>query len=180
MTQPDYIVPCSPWHLLFLCERMRADEIEQYLALTGAAEFKPDVAALGMANMAAAGPSFTIVAEIDGANVPVVSGGFTEVIPGVWSSWMVGSKEGWDLHWRKITKGTLWVFGFMFETMQARRLQTNALASREAACWWYERSLKMQPEGIWARFGRNGEDVACFARLAPAPLNLEAHNGQRE
>jgi len=171
MKTPSYIVPCSLWHLVYLCENMRADEIEQYLALTGAEKFDPAVAALGMGNMAAAGPAFSVVVKDDqGRQLPISAGGYTEVIPGVWSSWMVGTQAGWDKHWRTITKATIWVIDFMFNDMGARRLQTNALASRNEACWWYEKSLKMLPEGVWARFGKNGEDVACFARTAPAPV----------
>lgn len=164
---PSYVVPCSAWHLVYLVENMRPDEIEQYLALTGADEFKVDVVVAGMLQMMLAGPAFTVLGD---DNLPVSAGGYTEAIPGVWSSWMVGSVAGWEKYWRRITIGTRWVIDFMFEAMGARRLQTNALASRTEACWWYEKSLKMVPEGVWSGFGRNGEDVACFARLRPVTV----------
>lgn len=168
-TAPSYVVPCSAWHILFLVDNMRADEIEQYIALTGAETYRKDVVVSGMLNMMLTGPAFTVVGA-DG--LPVSAGGYTEVIPGVYNSWMVGTQAGWDKYWRRITIGTRWVMDFMFEEMGARRLQTSALVSRDAACWWYQKSLKMVPEGVWVRFGRDGEDVACFARTAPRPVEV--------
>lgn len=178
MKTPSYIVPCSLWHLVYLCENMRSDEIQQYLALTGAETFDPGVAALGMANMMATGPAFSVVvADAEGRQLPVCAGGYTPVIPGVWSSWMVGTQVGWNRSWRTITKATVWAMEFMFNEMGARRLQTNALDSRDEACWWYQKSLRMIPEGVWAKFGKNGEDVACFARTAPNPVEAQVVEG---
>lgn len=175
MKTPKNIVPCSMWHLLYLCEHMREDEIAQYMALTGADSYKPEIAANGMFNMG--GPRFTLV---DDDNLPVVAGGYAEVIPGVWNSWMVGTSEGWEKHWREITRASKWMIEFMFDKMGARRLETMALADRSAACFWYEKSLKMVPEGMRVGFGMNGEDVAFYGRVRPLSVTVEEVNhGQR-
>lgn len=156
---PSGVVPCKSVHLIYLCERMRPDEIEQYKALTGAKEYDPEVAAKGFINTP--GLKYTLLGD-DG--LPVISGGYQEVSPGVWQSWMVGSMDGWGKYWRSITKASRWMMDGLME-LGARRLQTNALASRTQAIEWYKRSLKMSYEGTWKRFGANGEDVVCFARV---------------
>lgn len=159
---PSNLVPCKLVHLLYLCERMRPDEIEQYLALTMGKEYHPDTAAIGFANTP--GIKFTLLGP-DG--YPAASGGYEEVLPGVWQSWMVGSTEGWETSWRGLTKATRWLMDGLFE-LGARRLQTSALASRTRALEWYERGLLMQREGTLRNFGANGEDVAMYARVMEA------------
>lgn len=157
---PSNVVACRNTHLQYLCERMRPDEIEQYLALTDVEAYDPDVAARGFMNIA--GLKFTVV-DTDG--LPLAAGGYWEVSQGVWQSWMVGSCDGWSTHWRSMTKAVRWLMGGLFE-MGARRLQTNGLASRTKAIEWYERSLGLRREGTMRAMGRHGEDVAFFARLA--------------
>jgi len=157
---PKNTVRFLNWHAQYLTERMRPDEIEQYIALTGAKEFDPEVAARGFMNIP--GHKYTL---IDDEGFPIVCGGYQEVQPGIWQSWMVGSMDGWGKYWRSITKASRWMMDGLME-LGARRLQTNALASRTQAIEWYKRSLKMSYEGTWRRFGSNGEDVACFARVS--------------
>lgn len=157
---PSNMVECKNVHLTYLCERMRPDEIEQYLSITGAKTFNAEVVSRGFMNIP--GHKFTVLGK-DG--LPVAAGGYEEVAPGVWQSWMVGSCEGWATHWRSITKATRWLMDGLME-MGARRLQTTALASRTKAIEWYVKSLGLSYEGTWRKFGKNGEDVACFARVA--------------
>ena len=157
---PSNIVACRNADLIWLCDRMRPDEIEQYLALTFAEKWDPEVAARGFMNTG--GMKFTVL-QNDG--LPAAAGGYEEVQPGVWQSWMVGTPEGWAEQWRSLTKATRWLMDGLIE-QGARRLQTTALASRECAIEWYERSLRMTREGTMRGYGRQGEDVAMFARLA--------------
>lgn len=156
---PSNVIPCRNAHLVYLCERMRPDEIEQYIALTHAKAYDPEVAAAGF--IGTPGLKFTVLGK---DLLPAASGGYSEIQPGVWQSWMVGSMEGWESEWRSMTKATRWLMDGLFE-MGARRLQTNALASRVKAIEWYERALGLVHEGTWRQFGANGEDVACFARV---------------
>lgn len=166
---PSNVIPCTLPHLVYLCGRMREDEIVQYVALTGAEKYDPDVAAVGM--FSGNGPRFTMVGK---DRMPVVAGGYNEVLPGVWNSWMVGTQDGWDKNWRSITRASRWMIDLMFEHFRARRLETMALADRSAACWWYEKSLGMVYEGTRVGLGVGGEDVACYGRLAP---RKEVSNG---
>lgn len=171
MKTPSNIVPCRLWHLLYLCENMRVDEIEQYMALSGAESFSPEVAAAGFYNTG--GPMFSLIGK-DG--LPVVAGGYFQVVPGVWNSWMVGTKDGWANYWRSITKASRWMMDFMFQDMGARRLETSAITSRAEACWWFVKSLGMAEEGIRVGFGQKGEDVAIYGKLRPAE---EVKDGRR-
>lgn len=157
---PSSVVPCRLVHLVYVCERMRADEIEQYAALCG--PFDPERAAIAFAR--APGHKFTVLGP-DG--FPAACGGYEEVFPGVWQSWMAGTPAGWTTSWRAITKGSRWLADGLLE-LGARRLQTNALASRTEAIEWYERGLGLKREGTWRSYGANGEDVACFARVREA------------
>lgn len=155
---PANVVPCTMWHLLYLCERMRADEIAQYEALTGRT-FQPETAALGFANMT--GHKFTVLGP---DNLPAAAGGYDEVSQGVWQSWMVGTEDGWRTSWRALTKATRWLMEGILAS-GARRLQTTGLASRTKALEWYTRGLGLQREGTMRAVGVHGEDVAMFARV---------------
>jgi hypothetical protein len=156
---PKNLIGCRNGHLVYLCDRMRKDEIVQYEALTGC-KFNPEVASTGFINLP--GIKYTVVGA---NNYPAASGGYHEIIPGVWQSWMVGTEEGWKTNWRSITKATRWLIDGLFE-MGARRLQTTALASRTEAITWYVAALGLHYEGCHRAFGANGEDVYAFARVA--------------
>lgn len=161
---PSSMIRCRNTHILYLCENMRADEREQFCALRGDDHYEPDAASAVLINLP--GLKFTTLDE-DG--YPAAAGGYHEVAPGVWQSWMVGSESGWTNHWRSITKGSRWLMDQLF-AMGARRLQTNVLAKRTQACQWYIDGLKMQYEGTRRQFCPNGEDIAEYARLArPVP-----------
>lgn len=157
--KPERLVRTKFRDLIYLCDRMREDEVQQYMAFSEADRFDPDVAALAFANTP--GPQFTL---LDADGVPVCAGGWFSVGPGVWQSWMVGTMDGWARHWRDITKSSRWLMDQLLAN-GARRLQTNALACRTEALEWYEKGLLMVPQGVWKGYGRGGEDVAHFARL---------------
>ncbi len=158
---PSNIIPCRPAHLLYLCECMREEEREQYVALTCAEQYDPDVAARGFINTAANGFAITALCQ---DNTPAVAGGYEEILPGVWQSWMVGTERGWAEQWRSITKGSRWLADRLFQ-LGARRVQTVTLATRTQAIEWFERGLGLKPEGIWRGYGRDGQDVAAFSRV---------------
>lgn len=154
---PANVVPLRWQDVFYLCERMREDELEQLDAF-----FDLDGAEIPRFFLSKSGPMYTLVDD-DGR--PLVCGGWESVADGVMQSWMVGCDDAWTTHWRSITKASRWIMDELL-ARGVRRLQTNALASREAACEWYQRGLLMKPEGIWRKFGRQGQDVACFARVA--------------
>lgn len=157
------VIQCSLKHLLYLCERMREDERAQYLALSGAATYSPEAAAVGF--WETPGLKFAVLG-VDG--LPAAAGGAEEISPGVWQTWMVGSPEGWSKVWRSLTRAAAWMVGGLLEQDDVRRVQATCLCAREAAARWFERSLGMQSEGVWRRYGRNGEDVCIYARVKEA------------
>lgn len=155
--------------LLALCADMRPDEIEQYLALTGAAEYDYEVAAAGM--WAIPGPRFLLVDETGDR---LVAGGFEHVGNGVYRSWMVGTMSAWESRWRSITEGTRFVMDNMIEDT-ASVIETQALASRTMARKWYERGLGMQCEGVLRSRGAAGQDIVVYSRVRPAEIEALAH-----
>lgn len=156
--RPDCIITPTLRVIDFLCEHARADEIVQYEALTGR-EYNHEEAAVAFWS---SGPFRVAVAGPD--NVPIAAGGYEQIMPGVMQSWMVGTQEGWDKHYRRIHQGTRWLLDTLADSGKFRRFQTSGLTSRAHACAWYER-LGMQFEGIQRGVGANGEDVSMYARV---------------
>ena len=144
--------------LLMLCSEARPDEIEQYRELTGK-EWITDEVANDFYNRP--GVKFALI----NGNTPIVAGGFYMLIDGVWESWMVGTMNHWETHWRSITKWSRRVMDLMFSENGARRLQTCASAKRIKTCEWYTRGLKMHQEAILKGFGVTGGDMVIFARM---------------
>jgi len=159
---PTNAIACRLVHLHYICHRLREDEIHQYCVLTARDEYDPDRAAVEFFGLS--GLKLTI---LNHEGLPAACGGYHEVFPGVWQSWMCGTADGWANHWRSITKGSRWMMDHLFDKCMARRLQTNALASRTKAIEWYIRGLGLQQEGVQRAYGRQGEDVAFFSKLAP-------------
>lgn len=157
---PANVVAPRNWHYQMLAERMRADEIAHWLAMSGATAYDPEVAARGF--MATPGLAFVV---IGGDGVPAAAGGFQEGLPGVWHGWMAGSAEGWATHWRAITKATRWLMGQLFE-QGARRLCVDTIASRTDATDWYADALGMRYEGTHRAAGARGEDIVTYARIS--------------
>lgn len=158
---PSNVIPCRPVHLVYLSGQMRMDERAQFAAVTGG--YSEDAAARFLiATSERSGPFAVTV--LRGDNLPAAAGGFEPVAPGVWQAWMVGTEEGWAEQWRALTKATRWLMDELFMA-GAHRLQTCAITSREKAMHWFEKSLGMQPEGVWHGYGLKGESIAHFARL---------------
>ncbi|MGO1069318.1 hypothetical protein [Lysobacter sp. CA199] len=156
---PSNLVECTLRHLIYICDRVRPNERDQFVALGWADDFVPDIVAHGL--FGKGGPRFTCLAE---DNTPAIAGGYEEIAPDVWQSWMIGTPEGWVEQWRNVTRASKWVMAGLFR-QGARRLQTSCIADRADAIRWYEKSLGLRREGVWRQFGKNGEDVAHFARV---------------
>ena len=157
---PANVVAPKNWHFQYLADHLRADEKSHWLAFSGADVFDADVAA--QAYMMTPGLAFTLLGS-DG--MPAVAGGFREVRKGAWEGWMVGTAEGWDRHWRGITRATRWLMGQLF-VMGARRLSIDTVATRVDATDWYGRALGMRLEGVQRRAGAHGEDIVTYSRIA--------------
>lgn len=163
---PSSIVACRPLHLVLLTDQMRVSEQEQFLAVTGGDQFDPDTDAHALIGAWSRSAPYAVTAlRSDGT--PAAAGGFEFIGNGVWQSWMVGNEAGWAEQWRAMTKASRWLMDRLFEN-GARRVQTNALTSRTDAIRWFQRSLGMQPEGVWRGYGANGEDIAHFSKMRGA------------
>lgn len=146
----------------WLCQRMRSDEIAQWCALTGHATYDAELAARGV--LATMGPfAFSILGD---DNMPVVVGGFVETRPRVFQTWMVGTEEGWTSHWRSITKHAKRAMDALLKE-RAHRVETVALASREAAHAWYVGGLGMKQEATLRRYFSDGQDGVMFSKVRP-------------
>lgn len=148
-----------------ICVGMRESEIRQHIAFMCATEqqleqeYDPGAAAdVFIARQGVGG----YLLGIDGR--PVCAGGFepSAAMPGVWSSWMCATDDGWDRHWRDITRGTRWM---MAQVMMggARRLETCVLESRVDAQSWFTDFLGMQLEGRRRAYCPSGEDVLLYS-----------------
>jgi hypothetical protein len=142
-----------------MCANLRQDEIDKYMAMNSEPHWDFEQAARRFDRMI--GHKICLF-DTDGA--PIIVAGWEPIVPGVFDGWMLGTEEGWDKHWRAITRVTRWGMDYLMAS-GAHRLQIMSLASRDKACEWYERGLKMRQEGTLALYGRHGEDVATFVRL---------------
>ena len=159
-SKPASVITPSLTVLTYLCERARPDEVEQFELLTHA-EYDPEAAAVAFWR---AGKWALAVAHPNGE--PAAAGGYEQVQPGVWQSWMVGTVKGWDEMWIDIHRATRFLTEALVDSGLARRLQTNALAKRTEALKWYGR-LGLEYEGTMRGLAANGEDVAFFGRAVP-------------
>lgn len=141
----------------YLAERMRPDEIEQFVAFTGADRYEPNVAARSY--VMAGGLAYALV---DRANRPVAVGWFDELRPGVWETCGIGTMDGWAKHWRAITKESRRRMQQLFDG-GAHRIQIISLATRTDAHRWYEQGLGMQFEGTLRGYCANGADAVLHA-----------------
>lgn len=156
---PSNLVPARPWHFMHLAEHMRPDEQANWLAITGLEAYDPDVAVKAM--LATEGMAFAVLRE-DGT--PAVAGGFTNLRGNAWDGWMVGSLDGWETHWRSITKAVRWLIREML-AQGATRLAVTTICERLEAREWYERALGMRCEGILRGAGAHGENMAVYAKV---------------
>lgn len=159
-SKPRSVITSSLSVLTYLCERARPDEIEQFEALTHT-PYDPEAAAVAFWR---SGKWSLAVAHPNGE--PAAAGGYEQVQPGVWQSWMVGTVKGWEEMWIDIHRTTRFLTEALVDSGLARRLQTNALAKRAEALEWYTR-LGLQYEGTMRGAGAMGEDVAWFGRVVP-------------
>lgn len=158
---PRNVVLARNWHFQYMAERMRPDEIEHWLAVTGAKSYDADTCA---AAMIATGGMRVAIVDPDGK--PYIVGGYTEPRPGVFEGWAVGSMDGWGQQWRSITKTARWLVGNAFANLGARRVYITTLASRSCACDWYEHGLGLQFEGIARKAGAQGQDMVTYSRVS--------------
>lgn len=139
-------------HLNFLCERMRQEEIDQYLFVFSKSVFIPSDCAQFCWGLN--GPKFTV---LDANGEPAAAGGFFHLGDGLWESWMIGSEHGWSSSWRSLTKAARWLLDALFQTGKAERVVTRSLLCRHKALKWFESSLQMSCESEYAGIG-------CYVR----------------
>lgn len=157
---PSSLVPARNWHMQYVAEHMRPDEREHWCAMTGATTYDIDTAARAL--MMAPGLKLAIV---DGAGIPAVVGGFTQIRSKVLEAWMAGTPHGWNAQWRDITRSVRWMFAQQFEA-GAQRIQIVTLESRQKACQWYADGLGMQLESVMRQAGAHGENLVTYVSLA--------------
>ena len=154
------LVDPGVFDLAYLAERMRDDERDQFCALNALEHYNADFAARQLA--ALPGISFCLLGDDD---MPVAAGGFVEVRPKVWQSWMVGTEAGWAAHWRDITKACKRVMSELLASDRCHRIETVALSTRTKAGRWYMKSLGEKFEGVSRRWFPDGRDAAWYAKV---------------
>ncbi len=141
----------------YLADRLRPDEIKQYLAMSGLDRYDPDIAAREYANTA--GPSWSL---IDPAGHPVLAGGFEPVRAGVYECWMMGTQEGWARYGFTFNRVARRLMRGLLES-HAHRLQAVVLAELAHVHGWHGKGMGMVNEGIQHGYCANGADVVMFA-----------------
>lgn len=147
--------------LCWLALNMREDEKDQWCALTNSDGYDPDMCARGL--IAIPGPCWALIDTE--SNQAIVAGGFEPIRPMVWQTWMAGTDQAWEKHWRRITKETRLLMDGLFAEGVAHRIQCYGLASRTAAHEWYARGMRLKFEGVHSKLYADGRDAVCYARV---------------
>lgn len=142
----------------YLAARMRSDEMQQFIALSGMAEYDADIAARAIASIP--GPTYVVLE----GDRPVLLGGFDPLRPRVYEAWLVGTDEAWGRHGHAFTRICRRAIEQMLHG-DAHRIQVCALASRAAAHTWYERGLGLTREAYMTAHCANGDDAILFSRV---------------
>lgn len=150
---------------IYCAHYLPEDQRRQWVALWDGKPYDSERLAIMLASRP--GPKWALV-EQDGK--PVCIGGYDMIREGVWQDFLIGSVEGWQNHWRSITKHCRRVMDVMLKT-EAWRLQTVSLADRTRAHQWY-RTLGLEYEGTLRAYGANGEDCFMFSRIT-RPTKIE-------
>lgn len=143
--------------LAYLAEHMREDERAQWCALLGAESYDSDIAA----RIFATTQGFAWCLYED--DMPLVAAGLQPIQSGVYQTWMVGTADAWERHWRRITKECRRMFDGLLADGTARRIQTYALESRVFAHQWYAKGLGQHYEGTLAEWFTDGQNAVCYA-----------------
>jgi hypothetical protein len=155
------VVTATLSDLLFVAHRMRDDEIEQYLAITGNEAYDPDDCVRSVLQVM--GEVNFCMLDADGN--PYCIGGYDEIRPKVWQTWMMGTPDGWKNHWRDITKLSRRTMDALLSSSRAHRVQCYALASRTEAHDWYRRGLGMTFEATVQKLFADGQDGVCYVKV---------------
>lgn len=146
--------------LLRVCGNLRAEEIEQNIALSDVDVLDP--VELAIQHWQLSGIKVTIMKD----DQPLVCAGWIETSKGVWTSWMCGTQYAWDNHGVSITRISRRVMAMLIDS-GAKRLEGSCLEKRVKVCHWFQKGLKMQLEGVRRAAGKNGENLAEFAMIHP-------------
>lgn len=147
--------------IALVASQMREDEIDQYLSFSGVKEYDPDefvkmvIAGLGA-------DSFVLYGDDE---LPYCIGGYVEVRPYVWQTWMMGTQDGWDKHWRTITKESRRTMDELLKSGRAHRIQCYSLSARISAHNWYKRGLGMKFECVAQKLFADGRDACCHIKV---------------
>lgn len=146
--------------LFSLCQRMCAEEKDQFCAATGSETYDPEAAVRALVGVA--GWQFCLLGD---SGIPVAAGGFFQVRPKVWQTWMVVADGGWERYWREITKSCRRMMAQLFASGECHRIETVALASRTKAGRWYMKALGERFEGVARAWFPDGRDAAIYAKV---------------
>lgn len=152
-------MPAKNWHMQYIADRMRPDEITHWLAISGMDHYDPELAGAGFCS--SQGLKYVVTCT-DGSPAAVV--GWFEDSPGCWTGWAIGTMDGWAQQWRSITKSVRHLIE-QLELGGARRLSISTIAERTAATDWYLNGLQLKYEGMHRAAGAQGQDIVFFSRV---------------
>jgi len=142
----------------YIAKRMRLEEREQFLAVSGLREYDPDIAARALSMVQ--GPVFALVDE---KGIPVLLGGFEPKRRGVYEAWLAGTTEGWDRHWRRFTRECARQVEAML-TLHAHRIEVYALENMTRVHAWYEH-IGFVREATLNGYCADGRSIVLYARI---------------
>lgn len=144
-----------------VASRMRDEEVAQYLAATGLPAYDPDECTRRVLSQMGEF-SFGL---LDADGMPIVVGGYIETREKCFTSWMMGSEESWQKHWRTITKVSRRTMDALLNEGRAQRISDYSLRARNKAQDWYKGGLGLEFSHVERKWYANGEDANCYIKL---------------
>jgi hypothetical protein len=145
--------------IMHICCNLRDDDWEQIEKFSGARDLDRTI----MDCHLMPGPKWAY--RITDAQVnPVVVGGFIPQRKGVYQTWFLASKEGWELDPDKVTECAIERLDFMVKN-GAHRLETLCLRSRKKAQRWYT-TIGLAFESTLKGYCVDGDDAVMYVRVS--------------
>ncbi len=158
MRNPLPVYPMTPEDCVYVCQRMREDDFNEFIA-TQEAQTKDSIIKQLLAQN---GEHYTILNQ---KNIPVLIGGTFYDNPGVATIWLVATDEISKRDFWVTTKFITNLMTIMLSNKTCHRFQASSIGYRSVAQKWLQNKLGLEYEGKLKGFCRNGYDLLLYGKV---------------
>lgn len=152
------VYPMSVTDCVYVCQRMREDDLNEFKA-TQKAQSKEEIVKQLLAQN---GEHYSIYNR---SGVPVLVGGTFYENPGVATIWLIATNEIKNRDWWVTTKFINGLMDLMFDNNICHRIQASSIGWRSVAQKWLQFDLGLEYEGKLKGFCINGYDLLMYGKV---------------